>query len=98
MGMDIAVLGVDPRVFDRPADTINSAAVGSSPSVLDPGADLLAVVERITISRATLEIELAEGMAEDSSERILVIPWAPCRKRSVATRKRRRHYASSNGS
>ena len=89
MGMDIAVLGVDPRVFDRPVGTINSAAVGSSPCVLDPGADLLAVVERITISRTTLEIELAEGMAEDSSERIVVIPWAPCWKRSVATGKRR---------
>ena len=65
------------RVSDRPVGTINSAAVGSSPCVLDPGADLLAVVERITIHRTTLDIQLAEGIAEDSSDRILVIPWTP---------------------
>ena len=40
-------------------------------------ADLLAAVERITIRRTTLEIQLAEGMAEDASDRILVIPWTP---------------------
>jgi site-specific DNA recombinase len=57
--------------------TINSAAVGSSPCLLDPGADIRAAVERITIRHTTLEIELAEGIAEDSSDRILVIPWTP---------------------
>jgi site-specific DNA recombinase len=65
------------RVFDRPGATINSTAVGSSPCVLDPRTDLRAAVERVTIRRTTLEIELAEGMAEDSSDRILVIPWTP---------------------
>ena len=65
------------RVSDRPVATVNSAAVGSSPCVLDPGADLRAAVERITIRRTTLEIQLAEGMAEDAPDRILVIPWTP---------------------
>jgi hypothetical protein len=48
---------------------------GAAP--LDPGADLSAAVERITIRCTTLEIQLAEGMAEDSSDRILVVPWTP---------------------
>jgi site-specific DNA recombinase len=65
------------HVSDRPVATINSARVGSSPCVLDPGADLRAAVERITIRRTTLEIQLAEGMAEYSSDRTLVIPWTP---------------------
>jgi site-specific DNA recombinase len=61
----------------RVVDAVRGAAVGSSPCVLDPGADLLAAVESVTIRRTTLEIELAEGKAEDSSDRILVIPWTP---------------------
>jgi site-specific DNA recombinase len=65
------------RMSDRPVVPINSTSVGSSPCVLNPRADLLAAVERITIRRTTLEIELAEGMAEDGSDRILVIPWTP---------------------
>jgi site-specific DNA recombinase len=69
--------GIIRRVSDRPVATVNSAAVGSSPRVLDPGADICAAVERVTIRRTTLEILLAEGMAEDSSDRILVIPWTP---------------------
>jgi hypothetical protein len=51
-----------------------TASVCSSLCPLDPGADLRAAVERITIRCTTLEIQLAEGMAEDSSDRILVIP------------------------
>jgi hypothetical protein len=54
-----------------------TASVGSPLCPLDPGADLRAAVERITIRCTTLEIQLAEGMAEDSSDRILVIPWTP---------------------
>jgi site-specific DNA recombinase len=74
------------RVSDCPGATINSAAVGSSPCVLDPGADLRAAVESVTIRRTTLEILLAEGMAEASSNRILVIPWtspSPYRRREI---------------
>jgi hypothetical protein len=29
------------------------------------------------MSRATIEIELAEGMASDDQSRILIIPWTP---------------------
>ena len=61
---------------DRPV-ALNSPAVGSSLCPLDPTADFRAAVERITIRGTTLEIQLAEGMAEDSSARILVIPWTP---------------------
>jgi aldehyde dehydrogenase family protein len=63
-----------------------TASVGSSLCPLDPGADLRAAVERVTIRCTTLEIQLAEGMAEDSSDRILVIPWtppAPYRRREI---------------
>ncbi len=41
------------------------------------GVDLSAAVERVMIGRATLEIQLAEGMAGDSLDRVLVIPWTP---------------------
>jgi site-specific DNA recombinase len=65
------------RVSDRAVASIDSAVVGSSPHVLDPSAGLLAAVDRITIRRTTLEIQLAEGMAEDASDRVLIIPWTP---------------------
>ena len=65
------------RVSDRPDAAIDSDAVGSSPCALDPGADLRAAVERITIRRATLEIQLAEGTAGDPPDRIIVVPWTP---------------------
>ena len=29
------------------------------------------------MSRTTIEIELAEGMASDDQNRILIIPWTP---------------------
>ena len=60
-----------------PIAAIDSAAVGSSPCALDPGADLRAAVERITIRRTTLEIQLAEGTAGDAPDRIIVVPWTP---------------------
>jgi hypothetical protein len=63
---------------------------------LEPGADLRAAVERITIRCTTLEIQLAEGMAEDSSDRILVIPWtppAPYRRREIIQGEGRRSAA-----
>jgi site-specific DNA recombinase len=82
-------------VSDRPV-ALNSPAVGSIALPLDPGADLRAAVERITIRRTTLEIQLAEGMAEDSSDRILVIPWtppAPYRRREIIPGEGRRSAA-----
>jgi site-specific DNA recombinase len=38
---------------------------------------IVGAFDRITIRRTTLEIQLAEGMAEDASDRILIIPWTP---------------------
>jgi len=65
------------RVSDRPDAGIDSAAVGSSLCTLDPGGDLRAAVERITIRRTTLEIQLAEGTPGDPPGRIIVVPWTP---------------------
>src|SRR4029077_12469416 len=38
---------------------------------------LRASIERVVMSRTTIEIELAEGMASDDQNRILIIPWPP---------------------
>jgi hypothetical protein len=40
-------------------------------------ATLHAAIERVVMSRTTIEIELAEGMASDDQNRILIIPWTP---------------------
>ncbi len=68
-----------PRVSGRPGATIGfTAAASASPSgTFDPAADLSPAVERVTIGHTTLKIQLAEGMAGDSSDRVLVIPWTP---------------------
>ena len=61
-----------PKVSSHGAST-DSPAVRPS----DDDATLRAAVERVVISRTTIEIELAEGMAGDDQNRILIIPWAP---------------------
>jgi hypothetical protein len=43
----------------------------------DDDATLRAAIERVVISRATIEIDLAEGMTIDDQNRILIIPWTP---------------------
>ena len=43
----------------------------------DDDATLRAAIERVVISRTTIEVELAEGMASDDQNRILIIPWTP---------------------
>ena len=43
----------------------------------DYDATLRAAIKRVVISRTTIEIELAEGMASDGQNRILIIPWTP---------------------
>ena len=40
-------------------------------------ANLRAAVERVVVSRTTIEIELAEGVAGDDQNRILTISWTP---------------------
>ncbi len=61
-----------PKANGRGAST-DSPAV--SPSDYD--ATLRAAIERIVMSRTTIEIELAEGMARDDQNCILIIPWTP---------------------
>ena len=70
-----------------------SSSRARPPSIPAP---TLAPVERITIRCTTLEIQLAEGMAEDSSDQILVIPWtppAPHRRREIIQGEGRRSAA-----
>jgi hypothetical protein len=43
----------------------------------DHAVTLRAAIERVVISRTTIEIELAEGVASDDQNRILIIPWTP---------------------
>ena len=54
-------------------------ALTDPPAVHPSGYDatLRATIERVVMSRATIEIELAEGMASDDQSRILIIPWTP---------------------
>jgi hypothetical protein len=40
-------------------------------------AALRAAIERVVMSRTTIEIELAEGIAGDDQNRVLIIPWTP---------------------
>jgi len=52
----------------------------STDSPVRPGdndATLRAAIERVVLSRTTIEIELAEGMTSDDQNRILIIPWTP---------------------
>src|SRR5271165_1165651 len=60
----------DVTGFD--ADASASASGASNPKV-----DLIAAVERVTIRRTTLDIQLAEGIVGDLSDRVLVVPWTP---------------------
>jgi site-specific DNA recombinase len=48
-----------------------------APAVPPSGYDatLRAAIERVVMSRTTIEIELAEGMGSDHQNRILIIPW-----------------------
>ena len=61
-----------PKASGGGASTDSPAARPS-----DCEATLRAAIERVVISRTTIEIELAEGMASDDQNRILIIPWTP---------------------
>ena len=52
-------------------------------SAVDLDANLRAAVERVVVSRTTIEIELAESAAGDDHNRILIIPWTPPSPRAV---------------
>jgi hypothetical protein len=61
-----------PKASGRGASTDSPAVYPS-----DYEATLRAAIERVVISRTTIEIELAEGMASDDQNRILIISWTP---------------------
>jgi hypothetical protein len=60
-----------PKARGRGASTDSPAARPS-----DYDATLRAAIERVVVSRTTIEIELAEGTSDDQN-RILIIPWTP---------------------
>jgi site-specific DNA recombinase len=56
----------------------NGAKAADSPAVRPSDYDAtLPAIERVVMSRTTIEIELAEGMTSDDQNRILIIPWTP---------------------
>jgi site-specific DNA recombinase len=61
-----------PKPSGRDASTNSPAARPSGYA-----ATLRAAIERVVMSRTTIEIELAEGMTSDDQNRILIIPWTP---------------------
>ena len=61
----------------RPAATIDGAASAERSDVFDFGGDLRAAVERITIRRTALEIQLAQEIAGEAPDRITLVPWTP---------------------
>jgi Adenylate and Guanylate cyclase catalytic domain len=65
----------------------------------DYNATLRAAIERVVMSRTTIEIELAEGIASDDQNRILIIPWtppAPHRRREIIQGEGERERARNN--
>jgi hypothetical protein len=73
----------------RPARTTDASSdLPASPSAAGSrafGSDkrVRGAVERIVISRTTIEIELDEAAARHDQNRILIIPWAPPSSRRV---------------
>jgi hypothetical protein len=61
---------------DTPA-TLPAASCAIRRRAINPDANLRAAIERVVISRTTIEIELAESAAEDNQNRILIIPLTP---------------------
>ena len=61
-----------PRASGQCAST---GAPSAHPS--DYAVTLRAAIERVVMSRTTIEIELAEGMTNDDQNRVLIIPWTP---------------------
>jgi site-specific DNA recombinase len=65
------------QAVGRPAATIDGAASAAPSNVFDFGGDLRAAVERITIRRTALEIQLAQEIAGEAPDRIMLVPWTP---------------------
>ena len=69
----------DQRGCGHPGDVtgFDADASASASGASNPKVDLIAAVERVTIRRTTLDIQLAEGIVGDWSDRVLVVPWTP---------------------
>ena len=63
------------RGTSRPGASADLPPAGQP--AIDPDVDLRAAIERVVISRTTIEIELSEGSAGDDQNGILIIPWTP---------------------
>jgi site-specific DNA recombinase len=71
----VPALEIERRVTEAVRRAASAPSVHSVAAKADTNPR--AAVERVVISRTTIEIELAEGMAEDDQNRILIIPWTP---------------------
>ena len=71
----VPALEIERRVTEAVRRAASPPAVHSVAAKADTNPS--AAVERVVISRTTIEIEFAEGMAEDDQNRILIIPWTP---------------------
>jgi site-specific DNA recombinase len=47
------------------------------PCAIDADPNLCSAIERVVLSRTTIDIEVAEGRLGDDQNRILIIPWTP---------------------
>ena len=65
------------RVSGDPCPALGIHAAASASPLSASAVGLIAALKRVTIGRTTLEIQFAEGVAGDSADRILVIPWTP---------------------
>jgi site-specific DNA recombinase len=85
----VPAIEIERRVVDAVRSAERSIGRQSIPAFgqHDPaGGYLRAAIERITIGRTTLEIQLADRMAGEAPDRVLIIPWtppSPCRRREI---------------
>ncbi|MFZ0600225.1 MAG: recombinase family protein, partial [Roseiarcus sp.] len=66
-----------PELHQPKASGCGASTDSSGVRPSDDDATLRAAIERVVISRTTIEIELADGMASDDQTRVLIIPWTP---------------------
>ena len=66
-------------VAARPKAAIDSFASTNNPRNGAPATngELRAAIERVTISRTTIEVQLAESVASEAQDRTLIVPWTP---------------------
>jgi site-specific DNA recombinase len=70
-------LSVGSLQSQQGANRLSASTALGRLSVGAPDAKLRAAVERVRVSRTTIEIELAEAVTEEGCDRALIIPWTP---------------------